>query len=109
MPICDMSAHKHSRSRCFRATALLSVIAGVSLCSLWAYGAEVPPGEENFFKRAAKVIGNDAKTGAKQAGKAFKQLGKDIGHGTSKAVKDVGHGMKESAERTGKQAKETFK
>jgi hypothetical protein len=104
-----MRAHKDSRSRSFGATALLFTIAGFTLCALWAYGAEPPQGEENFFKRAAKVIGNDAKTGVNQAGKAFKQLGKDIGHGTSKAVKDVGHGMKESAERTGKQAKETFK
>jgi hypothetical protein len=103
-----MPAHHHFRSRCFQATWLLSIIA-VSLSFHLAYGAEPSQGEENFFKRAAKVIGHDAKTGAKQAGNAFKQLGKDIGHGSSKAVKDIGHGMKQSAERTGKQAKETFK
>ena len=66
--------------------ALLSILI-VSLCSRLAYGAEQTQGEENFFKRAAKVIGHDAKTGAKQAGQAFKQLGKDIGHGSSKAAK----------------------
>ena len=94
-----------------RARILRAGILAGCLCGPLAYSADQPPSEDrdNFFKRAAKVIGHDAKTGAKQAGHAFKQLGKDIGHGTSKAVKDIGHGMKESAERTGKQAKETFK
>ena len=70
---------------------------------------EQPEGKDNVFKRTAKTIGRDAKTGAKQAGEAFKELGKDIGHGTSKTVKEIGQGMKESAQRTGKAAKEVGK
>jgi len=91
--------------------ALMIIVAAVCLCTRAAYCAEQAQAEDsdNFFKRAAKVIGHDAKTGAKQAGQAFKQLGKDIGHGTSKAAKDIGHGMKQSAEKTGKQAKEAVK
>jgi hypothetical protein len=90
---------------------LMISVAAVCLCTPGAYCAEQGQSEDkdNFFKRAAKVIGHDAKTGAKQAGHAFKQLGKDIGHGTSKAVKDIGHGMKQSAEKTGKQAKKAVK
>ena len=90
---------------------LTATVVAVCLCAPAAHCAEQGRSEDqdNFFKRAAKVIGHDAKTGAQQAGHAFKQLGKDIGHGTSKAVKDIGHGMKQSAEKTGKQAKETFK
>jgi len=94
-----------------RARIVLASVAAGCLFTPVAHCADQPPAQDqdNFFKRAAKVIGHDAKTGAMQAGHAFKQLGKDIGHGTSKAVKDIGHGMKGSAERTGKQAKETFK
>jgi hypothetical protein len=90
---------------------LMIVVATVCLCTRAAYCADHAQSEDgdNFFKRAAKVIGHDAKTGAKQAGQAFKELGKDIGHGTSKAVKDIGHGMKQSAAKTGKQAKEAVK
>jgi hypothetical protein len=64
---------------------------------------------DNFFKRAAKVIGHDAKTGVHEAGRDLKKTGKDIAHGTGKAVKDIGHAMKESADKTGKAAKETLK
>jgi hypothetical protein len=89
---------------------IVGVVAGW-LCTPGGYCADGAPSQDkdNFAKRAAKVIGHDAKTGAKQAGQAFKDLGKDIGHGTSKAVKDIGHGMKQSAERTGKQAKDAAK
>jgi len=95
----------------FRARIVLASVVAGCLSTPAAHCADQPPvqDQDNFFKRAAKVIGHDAKTGAMEAGHAFKQLGKDIGHGTSKAVKDIGHGIKESAARTGKQAKETFK
>jgi hypothetical protein len=97
---------------------IIAVVFTGCLCAPGAYGADQAQpdskdkqsdSKDNYFKRAAKVIGHDAKNGAKQAGQAFKKLGKDIGHGTSKAVKDVGHGMKDSAERTGKQAKDAVK
>ena len=68
-----------------------------------------PAGKDNFFKRAAKIIGHDAKTAAHEAGHAAKETGKAIGHGTSKAVKDIGNAMKDSAEKTKKAAKEAFK
>ena len=68
-----------------------------------------PPEKDNFFERAAKQIGKDAKGAVHQAGQAYGKAGKDIGHGASKTVKDVGHAMKESADRTGKAVKETVK
>ena len=68
-----------------------------------------PASKDNFFERAAKAIGKDAKGAAHQAGQAYGKAGKDIGHGASKTVKDVGHAMKESADKTGKQIKETGK
>jgi len=92
---------------------IIAAIFSGCLCVPGAYGADQAQSEgkdkDNYFKRAGKVIGHDAKSGAKQAGQAFKKLGKDIGHGTSKAAKDVGQGMKDSAERTGKQAKDAVK
>ena len=71
--------------------------------------ASAPATKDNFFERAAKAIGKDAKGAAHQAGKAYSKAGKDIGHGASKTVKDVGHAMKESAQKTGKEIKETVK
>jgi gas vesicle protein len=68
-----------------------------------------PPSKDNFFERAAKMIGKDAKGAAHQAGQAYSKAGKDIAHGTSKTVKDVGHAMKESIDKTGKQIKDTGK
>jgi hypothetical protein len=68
-----------------------------------------PADKDNFFKRAARVIGHDAKTGAKQAGQSIKQTGKAIGHGSGKVVRDIGHAMKESAAKTKKAAQDTFK
>jgi len=86
------------------------LIAGLALAAQAADDQKSGSTEkDNFFKRAAKVIGHDAKTGVHEAGRDLKKTGKDIGHGTSKAVKDIGHAMKESAEKTGKAAKETFK
>ena len=106
-----MPARARLRRLSFQAGILLASVAAGCLFAPVTHCADQPPpqDQENFFKRAAKVIGHDAKTGAMQAGHAFKLLGKDIGHGTSKTVKDIGHGMKESAKRTGRQAKETFK
>jgi len=71
--------------------------------------APAPATKDNFFERAAKTIGKDAKGAAHQAGQAYSKAGKDIAHGTSKTVKDVGHAMKESADKTGKQIKDTGK
>jgi len=91
----------------------IPIVAVVAACLCmppgWCAGEAQSQDKDNFFKRAAKVIGHDAKSGAKQAGHAFKQLGKDIGHGTSKTVKDVGRAMKDSAEKTGKAANDTVK
>ena len=93
--------------------AAAAVVTVVAACLFmppgWCADQAQSEDKDNFFKRAAKVIGHDAKSGAKQAGHAFKQLGKDIGHGTSKTVKDVGRAMKDSAEKTGKAAKDTVK
>jgi hypothetical protein len=75
--------------------------------ALAAYAGE-PAGTENFFKRAGKVIGHDAKAAVRQAGEGFKQGGKQIGHGTSKAVKDIGAAVKQSAKKTKEEAKKTF-
>ena len=68
-----------------------------------------PASKDNFFERAAKAIGKDAKGAVHQAGQAYSKAGKDIAHGTSKTVKDVGHAMKESIDKTGKQIKDTGK
>ena len=85
-------------------------VAALALTAQAANEQKSEPAEkDNFFKRAAKVIGHDAKTGARQAGQSFKQTGKAIGHGTAKAVTDIGHAMKESAEKTKKAAHETVK
>jgi uncharacterized protein (DUF2267 family) len=68
-----------------------------------------PASKDNFFERAAKAIGKDAKVAAHQAGQAYSKAGKNIAHGTSKTVKDVGHATKESIDKTGKQIKDTGK
>ena len=85
----------------------------IGVLTLAAYAAEEKKPEagtqDNFFKRAAKVIGHDAKTAAHQAGQAFSKTGKDIGQGASKTVKDVGQAMKDSAQKTSKAVKDTFK
>ena len=65
--------------------------------------------KDNFFERAAKAIGKDAKGAVHQAGQSYSKAGKDIGHAASKTVKNVGHAMKESAQKTGKEVKETVK
>jgi hypothetical protein len=93
-----------------RVMAIALCIGGLVLA---AYAAEEKKPEagtqDNFFKRAAKVIGHDAKTAAHQAGQAFSKTGKDIGQGASKTVKDVGQAMKDSAQKTSKDVKDTFK
>jgi hypothetical protein len=68
-----------------------------------------PATKDNFFERAARAIGKDAKGAVHQAGQAYGKAGKDIAHGTSKTVKDIGHAMKESAQKSGKEVKETVK
>ena len=92
---------------------IIAIALCVSSLTLAAYAAEEKKPEagtqDNFFKRAAKVIGHDAKTAAHQAGQAFSKTGKDIGQGARKTVKDVGQAMKESAQKTSKAVKDTFK
>jgi len=61
--------------------------------------------QDNFFERAVKAIGKDAKGAAHQAGQSYSKAGKDIGHAASKTVHDVGHAMKDSAHRTGKEVR----
>ena len=95
--------------RPFHRHAFVMALACLAFATHAADDAKSPPEKDNFFERAARVIGNDAKTGAKQAGQAFKQLGKDIGHGTSKAAKDIGHSVKRGVKKTGKEAKEAAK
>jgi hypothetical protein len=60
-----------------------------------------PQAQDNFFKRAGKAIGHDAKAGWQQAKAGYKKSAKDIGHGTANAARRVGHEMKDSAKRTG--------
>jgi hypothetical protein len=89
----------------------IALLTAALALSVWAADEpkSEPASQDNFFKRAAKVIGHDAKTGAHLAGQSIKETGKAIGHGTTKTVKDIGNAMKESAEETKKEAKETFK
>jgi hypothetical protein len=90
-----------------------AIALSIGVLTLAAYAAEEKKPEagtqDNFFKRAAKVIGHDAKTAAHQAGQAFSKTGKDIGQGASRTVKDVGQAMKDSAQKTSKDVKDTFK
>jgi hypothetical protein len=89
----------------------------ITVWALTAYAADQKKPEsapaaatkDNFFERAAKTIGKDAKGAVHQAGQAYGKAGKDIGHGAAKTVKDIGHAMKESADKTGKAVKETVK
>jgi hypothetical protein len=67
------------------------------------------PAKENFFKRAGKAIGRDAKAGWQKAKAGYAKAGRDIGHGTANAARRVGKEMKESAKRTGHAAKNEFK
>jgi hypothetical protein len=64
-----------------------------------------PVEEDNFFVRAAKVIGRDAKA----VGHSAKQAGKDIGHAASKAAKEVASAFKGGDAQTGKEGKEKSK
>ena len=93
-----------------RMIAIVICSAGLALAAYAGDEKKAEPAtQDNFFKRAAKVIGHDAKTAARQAGQAFSKTGKDIGQGASKTVKDVGQAMKDSARKTSKDVKETFK
>src|SRR5689334_7150952 len=103
-----MFARTHLRRFRLPSIAALCTVAAWCLFAAPAH-AEDQKDQDNFFKRAAKVIGRDAKSGAKQAGHAFKELGKDVGHGTKKAAKDIGHGAKDSVERTRKALKDAVK
>jgi hypothetical protein len=67
-----------------------------------------PAHKDNFFKRAGKQVGKDAKGGWKQAKKNYSESGKAAGRDTSRAAKRVGKEMHQSAKKTAKAAKETF-
>jgi hypothetical protein len=71
-----------------------SIVVLVAALALAVHAADEPKvkpaKEDNFFDRAAKVIGQDAKTVARAA----KQAGKDIGHAASKAAKEVASAFK---------------
>lgn len=79
------------------------VALALATAAMTAGGGEdrATPDQDNFFKRAAKVIGQDARTATRGA----KQAGKDVAHGAAKAGKDVGQLFKPSPDKTGKQAK----
>ena len=86
---------------------LMAALAALAL-NAFAADAKPEPEKENWFKRAGKAIGSDAKAGWQQAKKGYSKGGKQIGHDTANATKRVGKEMKESAKRTGKAAKEEF-
>ena len=81
-----------------------SLVVLMMLASLTVYAEsehkDEPAQQENFFKRAGKQIGHDAKSAVNQAGQAFKDAGTQIGHGSVKAVKDLGNAMEASAAKT---------
>ena len=85
------------------------VLAILAVFTLGAVAAEEPAPKENWFKRAGKAIGKDAKAGWHKAKEGYKKGGKQIGHDTASATKRVGHEMKDSAKRTGQAAKKEFK
>jgi hypothetical protein len=86
------------------------LFAALAALTLNVFAADTKPGpeQENWFKRAGKAIGKDAKGGWEQAKKGYAKGGKQIGRDTANATKRVGKEMKESAKRTGKAAKEEF-
>ena len=90
--------------------AILAItLASLALAANAADQKDPEPTQDNFFVRAAKVIGHDASTGAQEAGHDLAKAGKDAGQGTVKVIKEIGQGMKESAKRTGDAAKELVK
>jgi hypothetical protein len=88
---------------------ILIVCLALAPAALAAEAAKAPAGKENFFKRAGKAIGRDAKAGWQQAKQGYSKSAKDLGRGTASATKRVGGEIKDSAKRTGKAAKEEFK
>lgn len=89
---------------------LILILASLSLAVEAADQKQPEPvSKDNFFVRAAKVIGHDAKTGAQEAGHDLKETGQDIGEGTVRVLKEIGDGVVESAKRTGKAAKDLVK
>jgi hypothetical protein len=88
---------------------LCVVLAPAALAAEANSSTNAPAGKENFFKRAGKAIGRDAKAGWQQAKQGYSKSAKDLGRGTASAAKRVGGEIKQSAKRTGKAAKEEFK
>ncbi len=81
------------------------IVILMAALALEVYAADEPKAkaakEDNFFNRAGKVIGQDAKTVAHAA----KQAGKDIGHAASKAAKEIASAFKAGDGQTGKESK----
>jgi hypothetical protein len=90
------------------AALVFNVLAAPAL-NVLAADAKPEPEKDNWFKRAGKAVGSDAKAGWHKAKNGYAKSGKQIGHDTANASKRVGREMKESAKRTGKAAKEEFK
>jgi hypothetical protein len=86
---------------------LFAALTALALNAL-AADAKPEPDKENWFERAGKAIGSDAKAGWQKAKKGYAKGGKQIGHDTANATKRVGKEMKESGKRTGQAAKEEF-
>ena len=85
-----------------------AALAALALNAL-AADARPEPEQDNWFKRAGKAIGSDAKAGWQKAKNGYAKSGKQIGHDTANATKRVGREIKDSAKKTGKAAKEEFK
>jgi hypothetical protein len=88
---------------------LCLALAPLAVAAEPAGSTKAPVQKENFFKRAGKAIGHDAKAGWQQAKAGYSKSAKDLGRGTASAAKRVGGEVKDSARRTGKAAKEEFK
>jgi hypothetical protein len=96
----------HTRPALILCLALVAALTESAMAT--EPGPSQPPPHENFFKRAGKAIGHDAKAGWQQAKAGYKKGAKDIGHGTANATRRVGREMKDSARRTGAAVKQEF-
>jgi hypothetical protein len=93
-----------------------SIVILITSLALAVHAADEPkpaPAKgDNFFERAAKVIGK----GAKSVAHAAKETGKDIGHAAAKAGKDIGHAAADvgkdighAASKAGKEVGDAFR
>jgi hypothetical protein len=84
------------------------LILALGLAAPALAGQPAPAQKENFFKRAGKQIGKDAKAGWKQAKKQYPESAKAGVRDGGRAAKRVGKEMQQSSKKTAKAAKETF-